>query len=636
MTQPPKRREAPCDPLKRAIGLTVRAIAGDADVEVGYGPQKPAIEGKLVRLPEPSRVPTANEIAVIRGWADSLALTAACHDEGVHRKLAPNSGAAREVFEAIERARVEAVGANRMSGMADNLAAKCESEYAHGRFEHIKSRDDAPLSDALSLLVRERLTGRAPPHMAKAIVDLWRPAIEERAGEVLSRMPGLVENQEGFGRLVRDLLKELELSEDFNEGETAEPQDENSETPDSGEAEGETEDNEGDRGQDQDREDRDSEGDAGETKETAETTDRDDFESEDDASDNIETSEPWRPNLSVLDDSEAFGYSVFTRAYDEEVDAEEISTPDELERLRTFLDKELKALSSAVARLANRLQRRLLAQQNRAWDFDLEEGTLDAARLTRIVTDPMQPLSFKRERDTEFRDTVVTLLLDNSGSMRGRPIMVAACCADILARTLERCGVKVEILGFTTRAWKGGQSREAWLAAGKPTSPGRLNDLRHIIYKTADAPWRRAKRSLALMMREGLLKENIDGEALAWAHHRLMARPEQRRILMMISDGAPVDDSTLSVNSGSYLEQHLRKVIEEIEKRSPVELIAIGIGHDVTRYYSRAVTITDPSELAGAMTDKLVELFEEHAAEDAVRGQRRARRSPRAAAQPAR
>ena len=268
-------------------------------------------------------------------------------------------------------------------------------------------------------------------------------------------------------------------------------------------------------------------------------------------------------------------------------------------------------MSSAVARLANRLQRRLLAQQSRAWDFDLEEGTLDASRLPRVIIDPMHALSFKRERDMDFRDTVVTLLLDNSGSMRGRPIMVAACCADILARTLERCGVKVEILGFTTRAWKGGQAREQWLAAGKPQGPGRLNDLRHIIYKTADAPWRRAKRSLALMMREGLLKENIDGEALAWAHRRLMARPEQRRILMMISDGAPVDDSTLSVNSGSYLEQHLRQVIDEIEMRSPVELIAIGIGHDVTRYYRRAVTITDPSELAGAMTDQLVELFEE-------------------------
>ncbi len=332
----------------------------------------------------------------------------------------------------------------------------------------------------------------------------------------------------------------------------------------------------------------------------------------------FETPEPWRPNTSVLENPEAFGYKVFTREFDEEIGAEQLSSPEELERLRAYLDRELRALSSAVARLANRLQRRLLAQQNRAWDFDLEEGTLDASRLPRVIIDPMHALSFKRERDTDFRDTVVTLLLDNSGSMRGRPIMVAACCADILARTLERCGVKVEILGFTTRAWKGGQAREQWLAAGKPQGPGRLNDLRHIIYKTADAPWRRAKRSLALMMREGLLKENIDGEALAWAHRRLLARPEQRRILMMISDGAPVDDSTLSVNSGSYLEQHLRQVIDEIETRSPVELIAIGIGHDVTRYYRRAVTITDPSELAGAMTDKLVELFEEKATSSAT------------------
>jgi cobaltochelatase CobT len=324
--------------------------------------------------------------------------------------------------------------------------------------------------------------------------------------------------------------------------------------------------------------------------------------------------EPWRPNLSVLDSPERFGYKVFTRAHDETVTAEDLCDPDELERLRTFLDKQLQNLHRAVARLANRLQRRLLAQQSRGWDFDLDEGVLDASRLPRIITDPMQPLSFKQERDAEFRDTVVTLLLDNSGSMRGRPIMVAACCADILARTLERCGVKVEILGFTTRAWKGGQSREAWLAAGKPQSPGRLNDLRHIVYKPAEAPWRRSRRSLGLMMREGLLKENIDGEALAWAHNRLLGRPEQRRILMMISDGAPVDDSTLSVNSGCYLERHLRQVIEEIETRSPVELLAIGIGHDVTRYYRRAVTITDAEELAGALTDKLAELFDEEGA----------------------
>ncbi len=610
MTQNPKRRESPSEPLKRVLGLAVRAIAGDPEVEVTYGPAKPALEGKLVRLAEPARVPTPGEIAVLRGWADSLALTAACHDDTVHRRLAPASGPAREIFEAMERARIEALGANRMLGMADNLTAKCEDEYGHGRFERITDRNDAPIGSALSLMVRERLTGRAPPEAARAMVDLWRPHIDERAEAVFREMKDLAEDQEGFGRLVRDLLKALDLADDFAEGQTDETEEMSEEQPDAGEAEAESED-EGGEGGEQEREQEKSEGDAGEAQEGGETPDRDDFDSELDDPEGIETTEPWRPNVSVLDNPEPFGYKVFTRAHDEEVAAEDISSPDELERLRTFLDKELKSLASVVARLANRLQRRLLAQQNRAWDFDLEEGALDAARLTRIVTDPMQPLSFKRERDTEFRDTVVTLLLDNSGSMRGRPIMVAACCADILARTLERCGVKVEILGFTTRAWKGGQSREDWLAAGKPAMPGRLNDLRHIIYKTADAPWRRAKRSLALMMREGLLKENIDGEALAWAHQRLMARPEQRRILMMISDGAPVDDSTLSVNSGSYLEQHLRKVIEEIETRSPVELIAIGIGHDVTRYYARAVTISDPSELAGAMTDKLVELFEE-------------------------
>jgi cobaltochelatase CobT len=627
MSQNPKRRESPSEPLKRVLGLTVRAIAGDPDVEVTYGAARPALEGKLVRLSEPSRVPTEGEIAILRGWADSLALTAACHDDAVHRRLAPSSGAAREVFEAMERARVEALGANRMNGMANNLAAKCEDEFGHGRFDRISDRADAPIGSALSLLVRERLTGRAPPEGARALVDLWRPLIDERADGVFQQMKDLAEDQEAFGRLARDLLKALDLAEEFQEGQAEDNEEVSEEQPDGGEAEAESED-EGGEGGEQERQEERSEGEAGEAQESGETPDQDDFDSDAEEPDGIETAEPWRPNVSVLDDPEPFGYKVYTRAHDEEVAAQDISTPEELERLRTFLDKELKALASVVARLANRLQRRLLAQQNRAWDFDLEEGALDAARLTRIVTDPMHPLSFKRERDTEFRDTVVTLLLDNSGSMRGRPIMVAACCADILARTLERCGVKVEILGFTTRAWKGGQSREEWLAAGKPPTPGRLNDLRHIIYKTADEPWRRAKRSLALMMREGLLKENIDGEALAWAHARLMARPEQRRILMMISDGAPVDDSTLSVNSGSYLEQHLRKVIEEIETRSPVELIAIGIGHDVTRYYARAVTISDPGELAGAMTDKLVELFEEtpKAAPAPGRGRRKERR----------
>ena len=627
MTQPPKRKEAPSEPFKRVLGLTVRAIAGDAEIDVGYGPARPALEGKHVRLPEPSRVPSKREIAVIRGWADSLALTAAVHDEKVHKRIVPTAQGSREVFEAVERARIEALGSSRMVGMAQNLTAKCEDEYAHGRFANVQDREEAPLSNALALVVRERLTGQPPPKAAQAIVDLWKPVIETRAGKMLDRLDKLVEDQEKFGRAIRDMLRALEMSEEASDGEPAPEEGEPEQMPEGGEVDGEAEED-GGEGQETDRDELDNpEGDAGETQEQSQTTDRDEMEGDNEDTDSVDTAEPWRPNVSVLDDASQFGYKIFTRTYDEEVEAEEISTPEELERLRGFLDKELKSLASVVARLANRLQRRLLAQQNRAWDFDLEEGALDAARLTRIVTDPMYPLSFKRERDTDFRDTVVTLLLDNSGSMRGRPIMVAACCADILARTLERCGVKVEILGFTTRAWKGGQAREAWLAAGKPAQPGRLNDLRHIIYKTADAPWRRAKRSLALMMREGLLKENIDGEALAWAYQRLMARPEQRRILMMISDGAPVDDSTLSVNNGSYLEQHLRKVIEEIETRSPVELLAIGIGHDVTRYYRHALTISDPSELAGAMTDKLVELFEDKGREQQGRTRGRGARA---------
>jgi cobaltochelatase CobT len=459
--------------------------------------------------------------------------------------------------------------------------------------------------------VRERLTGLAPPARARAIANLWRPWVEGRARALLDRMPHTIFDQEAFGRLARDLLAALNLAdqhdqtaEEGQDGKEGEP------VPSAADAENE----------DADRRERaqfaaDSQSDQDSmTDETLEDRDEgaaDRLDHDSDTPEGLRRPEPWRPNLSVLDNPEAFGYNVFTHAYDEIVGAEELCDADELERLRAFLDKQLQSLHGAVARLANRLQRRLLAQQNRGWDFDLDEGLIDAARLARVIVDPMHPLSFKQERDTQFRDTVVTLLLDNSGSMRGRPIMVAACSADILARTLERCGVKVEILGFTTRAWKGGHAREQWLNAGKPALPGRLNDLRHIVYKSADAPWRRSRRNLGLMMREGLLKENIDGEALTWAHSRLLARPEQRRILMMISDGAPVDDSTLSVNSGSYLERHLREVIEEIETRSPVELVAIGIGHDVTRYYRRAVTVTDAEELAGVMTDKLAELFDE-------------------------
>jgi cobaltochelatase CobT len=543
-----------------------------------------------------------------------MALRLACHDTTLHRKLAPEGQAARAVFDAVEQARVESIGSRRMAGISSNISAMLEDRYHRGgKYEDITDRADAPLEDALALMVRERLTGARPPAAAAKIVDLWRDFIEDRAGRDLDGLLKNIENQRSFARSIRDLLSSLDMADDAAlDSEDEENEDENESEQQEQQGEGESEqESQGDRAEVEVSEDASDEMEDGATEEADGPSGELPEESEE--ADSDEAGESWRPP-SRSNETRGPDYKAFSQKFDEMIHAEDLCDADELTRLRAYLDKQLAHLQGVVGRLANRLQRRLMAQQNRSWEFDLEEGTLDPVRLPRIIMDPYQPLSFKQEQDTNFRDTVVTLLLDNSGSMRGRPITVAATCADILARTLERCGVKVEILGFTTRAWKGGQARETWLQAGKPANPGRLNDLRHIIYKSADAPWRRARKNLGLMMREGLLKENIDGEALDWAHKRLLGRPEQRRILMVISDGAPVDDSTLSVNPGNYLERHLRFIINEIETRSPVELIAIGIGHDVTRYYRRAVTIVDAEELGGVMTEKLAELFEENAA----------------------
>jgi cobaltochelatase CobT len=620
--KPGEKKEAPAEPLKRAIAGCMRAVARRQDLEVAFASDRPALMGDKARLPEPPRRLTPQDVAILRGHADSMALRLACHDAAVHRRLAPEGQAARAVYDAVEQARVESIGSRRMSGVASNLAAMLEDRYHRGgKYEEITDRADAPLEDAVALMVRERLTGLRPPPAATRIVDLWRDFIEERAGHDLDSLLKKIESQREFARGVRELLSALDMADEGAlDPEDAESEDENESDQEQQQGEGEAEQEaQGDRAEIETSKDADDDIEDG----ASEAADAPTGEVPDDAdeADSEEASESWRPPHSRANEPRGPDYKAFTPKFDEIIHAEELCDPDELTRLRAYLDKQLAHLQGVVGRLANRLQRRLLAQQNRAWEFDLEEGMLDPARLPRVVLDPFQPLSFKQEKDANFRDTVVTLLLDNSGSMRGRPITVAATCADILARTLERCGVKVEILGFTTRAWKGGQARETWLQSGKPANPGRLNDLRHIVYKAADAPWRRARKNLGLMMREGLLKENIDGEALDWAHKRLLGRSEQRRILMVISDGAPVDDSTLSVNPGNYLERHLRYIIEEIETRSPVELIAIGIGHDVTRYYRRAVTIVDAEELGGAMTEKLAELFEEKGPE--VRAPRR-------------
>jgi cobaltochelatase CobT len=602
------------EPLRRAITGCVRSIAGDNEVEVTFANERPGLAGERIRLPEISKRPTAQELAVTRGLGDSMALRLACHDTNVHANMSPQGSDARVVFDAVEQARVESIGALRMAGMASNLNAMQTEKYAKANFSGIERQEDAPIAEAVAMLVREKLTGQTPPSSAGKVLDLWRPFIEEKAAGDLDNLRGVIEDQQAFGKLVRNMLTSMQMAEEFAD-ESSDPEEmENpseEDQPRSNETENdEVEEEAGTDAQPADQSDvSDDELEEGEM-DGAEMSDDD---MSDDSDDHSETpGETRRPNSPFDDFNEKVDYKIFTEEFDEEITAEELCDEAELDRLRAFLDKQLAHLQGAVGRLANRLQRRLMAQQNRSWDFDLEEGYLDPARLVRLIIDPMQPLSFKKERDTQFRDTVVSLVIDNSGSMRGRPITVAATCADILARTLERCGVKVEILGFTTKAWKGGQAREKWLAAGKTPTPGRLNDLRHIVYKSADAPWRRSRRNLGLMMREGLLKENIDGEALMWAHQRLINRPEQRKILMMISDGAPVDDSTLSVNPGNYLERHLRAVIEQIETRSPVELLAIGIGHDVTRYYRKAVTIVDADELAGAMTEQLAELFAEN------------------------
>ncbi|HZT86425.1 MAG TPA: cobaltochelatase subunit CobT [Stellaceae bacterium] len=598
---------SPTEVFKRATAATLRAIAERDDLAVGFGPEPPGLSGKRVRLPNPARDLPADEAAQLRGAADGLALRVRYHDAAVHSKRVPGGPLAKAVFEAVEQARVEALGSRRMVGVAANLAAVLDEQYRRQGFERITERTESTMAEAVRLLTREALTREPPPPSARRVVDLWRPWLEGRIGKDLSELDRNIFDQDAYARTARRLIQDL----DIDLGEVEDSSDSDSEQQGE-EADGE---NQSDSGESASAGAQPSE-DGSPAEGSAEDAEQDgeadaDGEMMPGSSDD-DPGRPGRPGVMPRGrPDENAVYRAFSTQSDEIVEADKLCDADELARLRQLLDQQLSHLQSVIARLANRLQRRLLAKQTRSWEFDLDEGILDAARLSRVVANPILPLAYKQEQEMEFRDTVVTLLIDNSGSMRGRPITVAAMSADILARTLERCGVKVEILGFTTRAWKGGQSREKWIAAGKPPNPGRLNDLRHIVYKPADAPWRRARRSLGLMLREGILKENIDGEALLWAHNRLIGRPEQRRILMVISDGAPVDDSTLSVNPGNYLEKHLREVIREIEQLGQVELTAIGIGHDVTRYYRRAVTIVDAEQLGGVMLERLAELFEE-------------------------
>lgn len=597
------------DLLKRVTAAACKAVSHHEDVAVHYGHSGASVGEETIHLPAPP--PQVNKAAMtkLRGISDALALRLRYHDEAVHQRHVPQGTEARAIFEAIEQVRCESLGAKRLAGVSDNLDALLDERCRAKGFAGVSERKEADLPEVLGLLARQRLTGKPPPDTAKDMVEIWRPWLDKRLGQKMSHLADNAVDQETFANQVMDLIKALDLIDDMadandpdDESRDDEAEDENEDPDESGETEMEADGSlAGQRG----------EGDLTDDGE-GDNSDADDFMSGDGDEEPAGPSQwdkPWMTN----DTAPGTAYRAYTTAFDEVIEAETLCEADELTRLRHQLDQQLSHLQGVVSRLANRLQRRLMALQTRSWDFDLEEGLLDSGRLARVIANPVHPLSFKRERDTEFRDTVVTLLIDNSGSMRGRPITVAAVSADILARTLERCGVKVEILGFTTRSWKGGQAREQWVNDEKPKNPGRINDLRHIVYKSADTPWRRARKNLGLMLREGLLKENIDGEALLWAHQRLLGRSEQRRILMVISDGAPVDDATLSANPGNYLERHLREVIHWIETRSDVELTAIGIGHDVTRYYRRAVTLIDAEELGGTMMQNLTELFDEDA-----------------------
>ncbi|MFP5395825.1 MAG: cobaltochelatase subunit CobT [Alphaproteobacteria bacterium] len=600
--------ESPLDRFKSVLTGASRAIAHEPEVEVAWTADNPVINGKNMRLPMPGRSLPRDQAMEARGFADSFALKIRHHNDSLHARNAPSEPTARAAYDAVEAVRYEALGSRDYAGMRANLGAANEVRIGGDPIARASRPEDVPIPAALALMLREHLTGEPVPEAAKAGVDMLRGWIGERAGADFDALAGKLDDQEAFQNLALDMLQHLELTQaapseqESTEGEEGEDQEEDEEQPDDGES-----------AEDQTPSEVASEPSEGEEEGESEQ----ERQMEDDSSDAEEADEgeegmlPTRPNRPWTEVPASFDYKIYTQAFDEVVGASDLCDEDELTRLRAYLDAQLKGLGGIITKLANRLQRRLMAQQNRSWDFDQEEGLLDAARLARVVISPGHSLSYKIERDVEFKDTVVTLLIDNSGSMRGRPISIAAISADVLARTLERCGVKTEILGFTTRAWKGGQSRESWLASGKPSHPGRLNDLRHIVYKKADEPYRHARKNLGLMMREGLLKENIDGEALLWAHQRMLGRQEDRRILMVISDGAPVDDSTLSVNNAGYLELHLRRVIDWIERQSPVQLVAIGIGHDVTRYYRRAVTIMDVEQLAGTMIEQLAGLFED-------------------------
>ena len=607
------KKESKISEFQNATASTLKAIAFNNinEREISFLGENNTFNSNEIKLKKISDNLDKDTIAKTRGESDKIAIKLKYHDIQLHSRLKPTSDLASEIFNFAEETRIETLGVNKYSGIRKNLNNLIEDKFKTNLITPPGGDDKTSFLNALHLYLREQLSGSKPPSNSSKVMRLWNTWLEKRIGKIIPELKQTYQDQENFAKKTQDLLHalrseigDIENNEGNQDSENSENSEDNSESEEQdNSSQSDAEEDEGDSTETGMEESADS------SEVDSDVIDADSDTDMGDGDDEIESSPFTGKNFFEKNLNK---YKVYTNLYDEIINATDLCDSDELFRLRKSLDKQLETLQGAVSRLANKLQRKLQARQNRTWEFDLEEGMLDAAKLARVVTQPLSPLSYKIEKEMNFRDTIVTLLIDNSGSMRGRPITIAAITADILARTLERCGVKVEILGFTTKAWKGGQSREKWIEEGKQTNPGRLNDLRHIIYKSADAPWRRSKNSLGLMLREGILKENIDGESLIWAHERLLNRFEERKILMVISDGAPVDDTTLSANSGNYLEQHLKSVISYIENKSNIELIAIGIGHDVTRYYKKAVTLTDAEHLAGAVTEQLADLFDEN------------------------
>lgn len=599
-------KEDTLDTFKRALSSTVKAIAEDKEIEVVFGGNSPSSEDKII-LPEINNIFDLDNLSRIRGTADNEALIHKYRNNNTYSEFLPNKEKNKKIYESLENSRIQILGSKYMRGVKSNLLSLYEKDCQEKNYSNVTSQSDLDIENALEIYLKKKNDASLVPKSASHALSYWSKWLDSKIGDSIDGLLKNINDQEQFAQLANKLILDLKLydtnenkdeSEDDNKGQQTEELD----NPDVDETESQS------SMSDDDMENTEEEVQSEESEMPVDENNEEMQDLEDDGSENVKPQ--YKENKSI--ETILSEYMVYSNQFDEVITAQDLCEDEELNRLRKYLDQQLKSFQTIISRLANRLQRKLLAKQNRSWEFNIEEGLLDTSRLTRVITDPFYSLSFKKEKDTDFKDTVVSLLIDNSGSMRGRPITVAAMSADILARTLEKCGVKVEILGFTTKAWKGGKSRESWMQNNKPPSPGRLNDLRHIIYKAADEPWRRSKKNLGLMMREGLLKENIDGEALLWAHKRLQNRYEARKILMVISDGAPVDDSTLSVNSGNYLEKHLRGAINWIENKSDVQLLAVGIGHDVTRYYKKAVTIVDAEQLADVMTEQLVDLFEEY------------------------